>query len=379
MDRINCGSQISVKELVDIVKNDDYQCPKLFYKEVKEYNKATGDIAKPDDVYFHDHSTKPMPINLLPVLLYINDIDIFLRIVGMRSIEFVELKAELLNEPFLQESWKPLYSPIIVKNISDDVSFNVKVITIHLIRQIVQVVITTQNHLIMEVNLTEYTVNRLCVLLGWRKITPKIREKHGKAVADIINFALKKLNLSVTCCAKKYDRNIFNIPFTLIHNLIPDIDLFLQHNYINNNPGSSYFKISSNKRNIQTILYRKFVTVQLHPYQFGHNEYAVKLKSVFFNLSESNVSLYQEYRVLNHEIMEYKPNTWSDIVIHNLGNLSYQGKQYLSIDKVAGDKKLYEQLIGIPSDFFDYIVDNQSDLFYGTYPANIFPKPVENL
>ena len=145
MDRINCGSQISVRELVDIVRKDAYQCPRLFYKDVNKYNQATGIIAKPNDVYYHDYSTKPMPINLLPVLLYINDIDIFLRIVGMRSIEFVELKAELLNEPFLQASWKNLYSPIMVDNISDDVSFTVKVITVHLIRQIVQAAIKLQS------------------------------------------------------------------------------------------------------------------------------------------------------------------------------------------------------------------------------------------
>ena len=42
-------------------------------------------------------------------------------------------------------------------------------------------------------NLTDNTVDRLCVLFGWHKVTPKIRMEHGKVVADIINFALKKL------------------------------------------------------------------------------------------------------------------------------------------------------------------------------------------
>ena len=174
---------------------------------------------------------------------------------------------------------------------------------------------------------------------------------------------------------------MLNISFIVICNLIPDIHLFLQHHYSHGHPSSGYFKLSSNKCNAKTILYRKFVTVQLHPYQFGHKYYAKKLKLVLFGLPK-NILLCQQYRLLNSEIMKYTPNTWYDLVIHNLGNLSYQGKQYLSIDKVAGDKKLYEQLIGMSSDFFDYIVDNQSDLFYATNidnadTANSFSKPVE--
>ena len=383
MDRVvNCGSYISLGDLTRVIRNSCTMPSKAIALNSLAINRdfLLDDIATTDNVYSHNYSRKILAINIFDILLYVNDIDIFSRAIGMTHIEFVELTNVLLNEAVLKKSWKTLYPATIIEEYGTDVPFNVKVITIQIIRHLIKEAIDNlhskrqdkvyQNEVYY---VSDNTVGNICVILGWIKTTP-LRKEHNTSVLEIINFALQKLNISIAFLTEHIGNKCMSLTLStkFIASIIPDIHLFVHHTSCDN--GAGYFKVSSLPKTNEPCPYRKFISIQLKPYQQHITlENSKKLKQILRTcINQSVESILFD---INNKIVNYTTGNWYNHVIDNLINLYYEGTSYLSIEAVEDDIKLYEQLIGMPKKLFKFIVDN-SDIFY-MLSGGTLEKPVE--
>ena len=332
---------------------------------------STDKVADIDNVLLHDDYYQP-PIFLDRVVRYIGDIGILVRIVGLHPIEFIELKNSLCQEPVLKDSWRSLYciSPVVSLD-GDDVSFDVKVITLRIIYSIMQMCLrgirlTSPGEYHIEYN----AAARIFTIVGWKtmQLNSIILDDNITLIESIINFAVKGLipeniKIIVDQSSRVMGAKYIKIPMHNIFTTMPDMHLLSDVVHYSN----------SGYRLIKNICIRDFITIQLDPYDVNfHGVSRTNYKQYIQNRLSNIIKKIHHHQDLHNCILmdikqtEYDVDTWYKHVINNFGNLSYKGNKVLNLETIADNTELYNRLISLISadKFLEHMAEHAVKFFY---------------
>ena len=364
-----CHKHVTLKDILAASTNIDSRDFSVNHSITPTYvlqNSSTDQVADIDNVLLHNHYYQPL-IYLDRLVRYIGDVSILVRMIGLHPIEFIELKNSLCQEQFLKDSWNSLYS---FKD--GDVSLDTKVITLRVIYSIMQMCLKKiRSTSTGEYHIAYDTAIRIFTICGWKTTHLDKAEERNKILIDgIINLAVKGLipeNIKIIVDQKKGKENYtqyIRVPMHTILTTVPDIYLLVNMTVY---AGSGY-------RLIRADRIRYFITVQLDPYnviddnesqshyqEHIQNRLSDIIKEIYGHQDSHNCIL------MNKKKIEYDINTWYKHVINNLGNLSYKGNKVLTIENIADNTELYNNLISLISadQFLDHMAEHEASFFYG--------------
>ena len=311
---------------------------------------STNQIADLCNTHLHDLYYVPI-FKIFNTIRYIGDIGVFIRMMGMDVIQFIEVKNKLSKEELLQISWARLYN-----NTNHDISYNEKVVTIQFLCNMIKVCSPECNRYNLLIN--HASVLRISLLMGWLDGADKNDFKRC-----IIDFATRMVFPETTIISIEMDVasstygyfHTIDITIPKIAAMLPDIYLFMKITRYRN---SYYAFLKSAKGG---TLIRKFIQIQLHPYFKDIVEYYTikqELEDVISSISNGNMSL--NVISLDRDMMKYTVDTWHKIVISNLAKLSYKGNKELSLKTASENMEFYDNLIGMKNaDEFLHRAGNQ--------------------
>ena len=326
------------------------------------HDNSTDKVTDIDNILLQHHDYQPL-IYLDRVVKYIGDVGILVRLIGLHPIEFIELKNTLCQEQVLQSSWHSLYSS------NDDVSLETKVITLRLIYSIMQmclrgIELTSPG----EYRITHDAIIKILTIVGWTTINECTAESNIILIDSIINLAVKGLipeNIQIRVdkyISKVTGANYINIPIHTILTTIPDIYLLVN---------ITFSKSTGGYRFIRGSCIRDFITIQLSPYNINGNIQTYYKKNIQNILSKIIKEIYGHQDLHNCILMDkkktkYKVDNWYKHVIKNFGNLSYKGNKVLTIENIADNTELYNNLISLISadQFLDHMAEHKASFFY---------------
>ena len=363
-----CHKHVTLLDILSASKNiesRDFSVKHIIPSTNLLQNHSTDKVADIDNVLLHNHYYQPL-IYLDKIVKYIGDVGILVRMVGLHPIEFIELKNTLCQEQVLQSSWKSLYS------FNDDVSLDTKVITLRIIYSTMQICLRGITFSPGEYHIAADSVTRICMICGWTTISSHTPESKIILINRIINFVVKGLipeNSKIIITpeeSKLPDVRYIRVQMHTILTTIPDIHLLVNM--------TVYDAYKSGYRLIKNICIRDFIAVQLNPYceidfyegqshcqKHIQNRLSDIIKEIYGHQDLHNCIL------MNKKKIEYDINTWYTHVINNLGNLSYKGNKVLTIENIADNTELYNNLISLISadQFLDHMAEHKASFFYG--------------
>ena len=324
----------------------------------------TDKVADIDNILLQHHDYQPL-IYLDRVVKYIGDVGILVRLIGLHPIEFIELKNTLCQEPVLKSSWCSLYGTSVA------ISFDTKVITLRVIYSIMQmclrgIKLTSPG----EYRIAHDAAMRILTIVGWTTINLKTPKRNITLINSIITLAVKGLipaNSEIIVdnrINKVPDATYIKVPLHTILTTIPDIYLLINVAYSRNH-GYRFIR--------DKIIRRKFITIQLEPYdlnfngssQINYQQYVQNRLSKVMQQTHNHQDLHNCI-LMDKKKTEYDINTWHQHVINNYGNLYYKGNKVLTIENIAGNTELYNNLISLISadKFLSYMAQHEASFFY---------------
>ena len=345
------------------IKSRDFSAKHNIPSTTLLQNNPTDQVADIDNVLLHNHYYQP-PIYLDRVVKYIGDVGILVRLIGLHPIEFIELKNTLCQEPVLKESWNSLYPYN-----SCAVSLDTKVITLRIIYLIMQICVRQIRFTSPgEYHIAHDAAIKILTIVGWTTIDLRTAESNIILIDSIINFAVKGLipeNIKIILdkeTNKLPGAKYIKVPIHTILTTIPDIYLLVNIAFAKNAGGYRFIRGGS---------IRDFITIQLRPYEINRSIQIHYKQDIRIKLSEIIKEIHHQdshnYILMDKKKTEYGINTWHQHVIKNLGNLYYKGDKVLTIENIADNTELYNNLISLISadKFLAHMAEHEASFFYG--------------
>ena len=374
MQAISYGNHLPFVESFCIIKHEVNKNARIHEVDVMPGETAVDII--------HDSPSRALPVYLLTILKYINDLSIFTRVLGISPLQFVELKMQLNQNDIVKQSWRVLYKDAGLTKDIKDVSLDVKVITIQIIKRLIMSAVDAKGSKKQKAYYISCgSITKLSSIVGWTIVNQgdvSVQEQYVM-IDKIIHLAIdgllpdKQFFIYHTLKKAPTGSTGLNITVDFVFKIIPDIYLFR-----NTQPGRKEHPIYYTNSNCNSNCYRGFIGVQLNPYTIAPMKYRSQQLQ-----SRGESILNDAYRhisgipkLIDSQITQYNTDNWQNKIIDNLENLSDQGDTYLSITLVEKQHpRLYAQLIGLedPDVFISNMIMHK-DFFYDMIIDGLAPE-----